>query len=264
MKNRKLYTLNPSQSKRLIAKGVAALPQIQEALKNGKIFISRGSTNAFVLEELYKAIECPEEFNKGDYVAGQIIPGEKFMSIWINKGDRKKEVLISKGVKQDVDNHVKAIEKFSQGDIFIKGANAIDIKGIPAVLAGGGGGGTIGAAQGILQAKGIEVICPIGLEKMIFGNTVVLQQVMGQVNMDKPSEGMPCGLISMPYSSPITEIEALESLFDCETYHVSSGGVGGAEGSVTLLVDALDTDEMQLIDTFMNEIALEPQYKPNL
>ena len=90
MKSRKIFVLNPSQSKRIIAKGVANLPQIKDALKSGKIFVCRGSTNAYVLEELYKEAGIDTKFNKADFVSGQIIPGKKFMKWWINPRSDKK------------------------------------------------------------------------------------------------------------------------------------------------------------------------------
>ncbi len=47
-----LFTLTPSESKRLIGKGMAALPEVQNAKKNGYLLVSRGSTTAYCLEEL--------------------------------------------------------------------------------------------------------------------------------------------------------------------------------------------------------------------
>ena len=44
-------TLTPRESKRIIAMGVKKLPVIQEALRNGIILITLGTTNAFVMEE---------------------------------------------------------------------------------------------------------------------------------------------------------------------------------------------------------------------
>ncbi|MHA1775208.1 MAG: hypothetical protein DRO88_04625 [Promethearchaeia archaeon] len=265
MKNRKVFVLNPTQSKRLIAKGVISLPQVQQALHEGKIYISRGSTNAYVLEEFYQTIGQPREFNKGDFVAGQIVPNgpEKFMKWWVNKGNRLDEVLFVKGKPAKFEDRVKEIRKFTQGDLFIKGANALDLQGIPAVLVGGKDGGTIGTLQGILQAKGIEIICPIGLEKLVFHPVSETQFVMGMEKMDTPMEGIPCGLIPMISATVITEIEAMEALFECEVFHVASGGVGGAEGCISLLVDAYDDAEMKRIIKFMEKIAREPIYQPN-
>jgi hypothetical protein len=46
---------------------------------------------------------------------------------------------------------------------------------------------------------------------------------------------------------------------------VASGGVGGAEGSISLLVDAFEIEEeMDKINDFMEKIAEEPIYQPNL
>ncbi len=270
MKSRKIFVLNPSQSRRLIAKGVVNLPQIKDALKSGKIFVCRGSTNAYVLEELYKEAGIDTKFNKADFVSGQIIPGKKFMKWWIKpRSDMKiKEVLFDKGQKKEIGetgDRIKELNKFKQGDIFIKGGNLIDINGIPGVLAAGLNGGTIGTSEGSIQMKGIDVICPIGLEKMIFGEISELQHLMGQLNLDSTSEGLTAGLIPMPFATVISEIEALETLFNCNVYHVASGGVGGAEGSISLLVDTYEIEEeMNKINVFMNEIAEEPIYKPNL
>jgi hypothetical protein len=50
-----LFTLTPSESKRLIAKAVAALPEVQEAREHGYLVIGRGSTNAYLIEELLGA-----------------------------------------------------------------------------------------------------------------------------------------------------------------------------------------------------------------
>lgn len=264
MKNRKVFVLNPSQSRRLIAKGIVALPQIQNALASGHIYISRGSTNAYVLEELYRILKIEKPFNKGDLMAGQIIPGNKFMKWWINKGNKIDEVLFKEGKPVEFEDRVKEIRKFRQGDIFIKGANAIDTEGIPAVLVGGKDGGTIGTLQGILQAKGIELICPVGLEKLVFHNVQEAQLVMGTENMDMPAEGIPCGLIPMPFATTITEMEALEVLFECEVFHVASGGLGGAEGSISLLVEAYDDEEMKQIVQFMDKISSEAPFQPNM
>ncbi len=49
-----LVILNPSESRRLLAKATVALPEVQNAMKNGMIIIGRGITNAYVTEELLK------------------------------------------------------------------------------------------------------------------------------------------------------------------------------------------------------------------
>jgi hypothetical protein len=48
-----LVVLNPSESRRLLAKATVALPEVQNAWKSGMIIIGRGITNAYVTEELF-------------------------------------------------------------------------------------------------------------------------------------------------------------------------------------------------------------------
>ncbi|MFC2002033.1 hypothetical protein ACFLUZ_06005, partial [Chloroflexota bacterium] len=47
-----IVVLNSSESKRLIAKAVAVLPEVKAALKKGTLIIGWGGTNAFVAEEI--------------------------------------------------------------------------------------------------------------------------------------------------------------------------------------------------------------------
>lgn len=66
-----LFTLTSSESKRLLGKAVAAMPEVQQAKNNGYLVVGRGSTNAFILEELMNS-----RMEKEKYVAGQVIKGE--------------------------------------------------------------------------------------------------------------------------------------------------------------------------------------------
>lgn len=261
---RRIFILTPSQSRRIIARGLVQLPEVKKALTEGKIFIGRGSTNAYILEEMYKVIQHDEKFNKGDFVAGQIVPGDKFGKWWINKGNSYPEILIDKGKVIHVEDRVKAVSKFEPDDLIIKGGNALDIHGIPGVLLGGQGGGTIGSLLGPITSLGLTVICPIGLEKTVFTDISQIHEIMGMRNMEHPSEGIPCGIVPMPFATAFTEIEAIETLFDCEAFQVAAGGVGGAEGCVSILINAFDEEEMQIIDSFMQDISGEPPYQPNL
>ena len=44
--------LTVSESKRLIAKAIAQMPEVKEALENGMVIISKGTTNTYVAEEI--------------------------------------------------------------------------------------------------------------------------------------------------------------------------------------------------------------------
>nr|MDO8112220.1 hypothetical protein [Candidatus Sigynarchaeota archaeon] len=162
-------SLTPAESKRLIAKGV--LEYLKDRIDENSILITRGSTNAYVLEEVLKHLKQDASFNKADFITGEIL-AEKDMRLWSNK-HRKLEVVIKKkkaeDVKDDADR-LQIVQRMKAGDVVIKGANALDHKGNAGILVGDTKqGGTIGSLYGIIKAKGVDLVVPIGLEKMIWG-----------------------------------------------------------------------------------------------
>ncbi len=67
---RALVTLRPSESKRLIAKAVVAMDEVQKALKNGFVYIATGTTAAYIAEEL-----LGEKIEKEKWTVGTISKG---------------------------------------------------------------------------------------------------------------------------------------------------------------------------------------------
>ena len=128
--------LTVAESKRLIAKGVAALPQVQSAMEDGMIVVATGTTNAYVLQEIwgknfdlrrYKSgITTPQEPEKKDLPMEEQIPDIIFRNGEIDKSlDR-----------------FNAVEQMKKGDIYIKGANALDYNNnLAGVLIGSQTGG---------------------------------------------------------------------------------------------------------------------------
>jgi len=60
---RALFVLTPAESKRLIGKAVAALPEVKHALKNDYVLVGHGSTNVYVAEAVLgkeKVAELPD------------------------------------------------------------------------------------------------------------------------------------------------------------------------------------------------------------
>ncbi len=47
-----LFVFTPNESKRLIGRAVAAMPEVKAALKRTNIMVGHGSTNVYVLEEI--------------------------------------------------------------------------------------------------------------------------------------------------------------------------------------------------------------------
>jgi hypothetical protein len=241
-----LFTLTSSESKRLLGKAVAAMPEVQYAKDNGYLMVGRGSTNAFILEEI---LNC--KMDKERYVAGQTIKG---VFCLLGAGLRMKPVTLYKGEALNVEPGA-VIDKMIPGDMLIKGANAVDPFGNVGVVMAGPGGGTMGQFYMALKAQGVETIYPVGLEKLIpsveeaahYGGKMLLGRSIGcRVGMALVADGR-----------IVTEIEAIDILFGLKAVHYTSGGWGGAEGAVTLIVEGEDAEVNRCLD-FIEGIKGEP------
>jgi hypothetical protein len=250
-----LITLLPSESKKLIGIGVTQIDWLQEHMKEGKVFVARGTTNAYVLEQMMAIAD----FDLGCYVAGQVVPKGNRLNACPGK-KRLPEVLFIEGRASELPLQ-EALEVMEKGDIIIKGANALDADGIAGVYLGHPKGGTCGVFWGTLKAKGLRLLIPIGLEKLIAHSVLYSSNEMGIEEIDY-SDGMKIGLFPL-FGEVFTEIEALETLFDLEVLHVGSGGVGGAEGAVTLLLIGTDKAVKQAFD-FCSKLKTIESFKPTL
>jgi hypothetical protein len=241
-----LFTLTSSESKRLLGKAVASLPEVQHAKNNGYLVIGRGSTNGFILEELMGS-----PLDKERYIAGQIIKG--FLCV-LSPDRRNKPVTFHKGEALAVEPG-SVMDKLVPGDIMIKGANAVDPFGNVGVLMAGPGGGTMGQFYMALKAQGVETIYPVGLEKLI-PSVEEAARYGGKLALGR-SIGCRVGMACVPDGRVITEIEAIDSLFGLKAIHYASGGWGGAEGSVSLIVEGEDGQVNSCLD-FIEGIKGEP------
>ncbi len=232
-----LFTLTSSESKRLLGKAVAALPEVRHAKNNGYLVIGRGSTNAFIIEELLNT-----RLDKERYVAGQIIKGVPCV---LGQGMRTKPVAFHRGEMLEVEP-AAVIENMSRGDLLIKGANAVDPFGNVGVLMGGAGGGTMGQFYMALKAQGVATLYPVGLEKLI-PSVEEAARYGGRIALGR-SIGCRVGMACVADGRAFTEIEAIESLFGLKAIHYASGGWAGAEGSVTLIVEGEDADVNRCLD----------------
>ncbi len=232
-----LFSLTSSESKRLLGKAVASLPEVRQAMRRGYLVIGRGSTNAFVLEEL-----LGKPVDKARYVAGQIIRG---LPCVLAAGERSQPVTFHRGEVLAVEPG-EVVEKLAPGDLLIKGANAVDAQGHVGVLMGGAGGGTMGQFYLALKAQGVETIYPVGLEKLI-PSVEVAAHYGGRLKIGR-SLGCRAGMACVADGRVVTEIEAIDTLFGVQAIHFASGGWGGAEGAVTLLVEGDDDEVHRCLD----------------
>ena len=130
------------------------------------------------------------------------------------------------------------LDTFELGDAVVKGANAVDPQGNAGVLASNPQGGTIGALLSFIAVRGLPIVLPVGLEKLVASvpdaangwGQLTLQRSMGEKPWLVP---VTCGLV-------VTEIEALGFLAGVKARHVASGGIGGSEGAVVLLLEGTE------------------------
>lgn len=241
-------TLTSSESKRLIAKGVKALPVVQKALAENTIILAGGTTNAFLAEELLD-IKIEE---KSAYTVGIITEGKTGVSA---EETRIHPFIIAKGKALGTEVHWKDyLSKLEPGDVFIKGGNAVDHTGLAAVAASNLMGGTIGAAAGPINVRGVELIVPIGLEKLVPDVRGAVEFMAGH----RPDEaiGDKVGLVPMLGATVVTEITALETLFPVHTICIAAGGVNGSEGAITLVMDGEESvvkDALKLVRSIKGE-----------
>lgn len=221
-KAKAVVVLHPGAAKRLIARGVAALPQVRRALEEGIVVVTLGTTNAYVVEEL-----LGRPVDKTSHCAGYIgrelsaVPGER----------RGREVVLDHGRPVELQPD-ELLQRLSAGDVVIKGGNLLDPFGMVGVFMGAPNGGTVGRYMAAAMARGVEIVIPISRLKSVHTPVTELARELG---IGRVSRSMGFGVGVYPLvGTVVTETEAVESLYGVEARHIASGGVGPGEGAVTL------------------------------
>lgn len=218
-------SLTVSESKRLIAKAVAALPEVQEALKNGKVILKGGTTVSALCEEM---VHMPLR------ISGRIA-GRGTVTAKSPSREHPHSVLIEKGAVRNIDDTIAEVAQgLAREDVVIISGNAMDVNGNVAMMAGSPGGGNPGSAISGMLAQGARIIIPMGLEKLIPGS---IQDAVKAAGRDKDlSYGMAVGLIPL-IGKVVTEKDAAEILSHVKCTVIGKGGINGAEGSTVMVVE---------------------------
>lgn len=170
------------------------------------------------------------------------------------KENREVARFLLKGERVDMEV-LAFLDSFQKGDAVIKGGNAVDpYYGNAGVLASNPQAGTVGALISFIAVRGLPIIMPIGLENLV-ASVAEAAAGWGQLTLDR-SMGEKVWLVHVTSALEVTEIQVLGLLAGVRARHVASGGIGGSEGAVVLLLEGYEKDlakAWQILETVKGE-----------
>jgi hypothetical protein len=244
--------LTPSESKKLIAKAVARLDVVTNALNSGTIMLHPSSSTYFIIEEL-----TGERPTTNHWVCGVVTPRGMCVEMATVLGNfTPKEVEVDVGdlpagwiiKNKKLCPEMKMSEllaSMTSEDVYIKGINALDPAGNAGILVGYEA--SMGYILSAWRKKKFNIIYPAGLEKLI---PTPINQAVSEA---KPAKyeyamGLPTGLFPCPKGKTVTEIDAIEILSSATAIPIAAGGLGGAEGAITLVIKGNDDQVKKAIE----------------
>jgi hypothetical protein len=255
--------LTPDESKKFIIKALLSLKSVKTALKKGLVVVHPSSTTLF----LYEAITGRFPDTGERWVSGIILPRGLCGSRHTVEGmatqvqgirdplDNKHAWIFKKGQLQERMRLGDILDQMSADDVYVKGPNAMDIKGNIGVLYANpaGGGGTIGRVIGRARKIKFHLLCPAGIEKLI---PVPVNQAAKKAGFKRVERamGMPCGLIPIPASigQKIDEIDAVRILSGAEATPIAAGGLCGAGGAAVLAIHGTKSQVNKAVDAVLS------------
>lgn len=203
----KQFVVTPSAGKRLIAKALTSHFDVSNALKNGTLVIVAGTTNGYVAEEILKSLGDSDQFSRKRFFRGITLPPAASLTSEGRLTDESKfpgDVVIKKGIWQKGKTIFDIIDELKEGDVILKGANAVNLeRRQAAVLIGHPKAGTIAVALQAVLGRRVRLIIPVGLEKRVTSDLFCLAE-----KMNVPSAS---GFRLFPTPGQVfTEIEAVQ------------------------------------------------------
>ncbi|MDD2835247.1 MAG: hypothetical protein PHY05_03780 [Methanothrix sp.] len=246
------FVLTVAAAKRLIGKALAAHPIIKAVISSATLVIIAGTTNGYAAEEILKVVGYAEDFSKRRFFRGIVLPPGRTTETGRlpDESDFPGDVVIVKGVWQKGKTLFDVAKGLREGDVILKGANALDLcKKQAAVLIGHPSGGTTITALQAAVGRRVQLILPVGLEKRVPGD---LMEIAARINA--PGES---GFRLLPVPGEVfTEIDAIRQLTGAEAEMLAAGGVGGAEGAVWLALQG-SPEQLAKAEELMKEVSGE-------
>jgi hypothetical protein len=252
----KQFALTPAAGKRLIGKATAQHPAVQTALQAGTLVIVAGTTNGYVAEEILTRLGAAKPFDRRRFFRGVTLPPVQVTTATGRLPDESGfpgDVVIVNGQWQSGQTIFDVADNLKEGDVILKGANALDLpRRKAAILIGGPKGGTIGVALQAAVGRRVRLILPVGLEKRVSDD---LDELARRLNAPG---GKGLRLLPVP-AEVLTELDAIAQLTGASAELVAGGGVGGAEGSVWLVATGTPEQE-EAVDALVKSVSAEPLF----
>ncbi|HUN54346.1 MAG TPA: hypothetical protein VMU29_04240 [Smithella sp.] len=252
----KQFVLTPAAGKRLIGKAIVRHAAVTKALKKGTVVIVAGTTNGYAAQEILSRLGLEKDFARNHFYRGIILPPNRPVTSIGRVPDTGKfpgDVIIKNGVFLRGKTIFDVADNLREGDVILKGANAIDIiQKRAAILIGDPKAGTIGVSLQAMAGRRVRLILPVGLEKRVCEDLDKLA-----ANMNAPGARGP-RLLPVP-GEIFTEIDAIYLLTGASAHLVAAGGVCGAEGSVWLAVSGSPSQE-KAAEALIKSVIHEPAF----
>lgn len=245
----------PTESKKLIAKAIAGMEEIKHAANQGLLVLHPSSSTYFIVEELTgskpntEAWVCGVTSPRGMcFEVGVFLASQKFAkAVTLDPGTFPHSWVIKNGKLSAGEELAKLLDQMGPRDVYIKGVNALDMQGNVGVLVGNMvEGGTIGRVLSAQRKNGFQIIWPVGLEKLI---PIPIQQATQEARKAaiEYSMGPVVGLFPCQGGKKIDEMDAIKMLSGADAVPISAGGLGGAEGSIGLVIKGDEKDVRKAI-----------------
>ena len=144
-------------------------------------------------------------------------------------------------------------EELQQGDVIVKGVNALNIeKKQAAVYIGDLKAGTSNIVMQTVLGRRVELYLTANLEKRIPGDLNRLAQKINAGNASGPRLFPLAGNI-------VTELDAIEMITGAKAELVAGGGVSGAEGSCWVAVSGSEK-QIKTAESLINSVCAEENF----
>lgn len=250
--------LTPAESKKLIAKAVANMDIVRQAATEGMVVLHPSSSTYFIIEELTGTKPktnywvCGVVAPRGTCIEMGIMVGDFLpRSATTDPGEFQTWWVIRNGQLSIGEKISEIMKQVKPTDVFIKGVNALDAEGNVGILIGDPiGGGPLGRILYAWRKMSFHLVFPVGLEKLIPIPISQASKEAKQIKYDY-AMGLATGLLPCPRGERvniITEIEAIQMLSGAIAVPMAAGGLGGAEGAVTMVMKGSEEQVKRAID----------------